>query len=1095
MTTTINLVQPQATSLPPEISVAEGSFDFNGTGLIPKSDGMNKLNLVEFAQADVDISIELKFNEDKFTSVFFRKKDSNNYYELHYKAGEAQVIVGRFVDGTYTLMANKPVTNRVVGFTAVLRLICTGTSMVVTIGDEEIINRPDMDFFGDEASYEPTQIRIENLSANEPTSEIRSITYNYDASSQPQEPVILSAFNAPYNLQGMARQATKRGILFNKISVYSGREYWPFPMLTNDFVGWDSDKYPMVFYSSTDHASGNGGVFLRVYEKSLGPVTDPNAWHEWQDISERPEFDHITTKTNPIFFDSNMQSETPSLFFKDGTLWLYYHNNSVAIAGMPIAQGTMFAHGTNGVDFQTQRGSYIMYNANKLEGNGHTGYFSYGENTIDEIPYKYIGKALHGGANYPQGMTDQIVVSNDLEDWRVYTTIGPALGMLENYEQAGRSGRVYMPLHVHNAKKEGYYYRVLFQNRNFVSSASIGANLPVEVLVDKDMNIVSSPNFFLDTQAGDFDEQDLGGYTEVTYEGKVYGFYKTILESGDSAFVVTETSDTPHTWEIAHPFTNKNTPLLITSDGVDAASGLNYSQTAIGFLDSEHQLYDTPYTSVTLPMDGTESVVNSTQSISLSESSFIDIKFDSIGKDSGLPTRLEFGIADNVSNPSSKLSYLFTEGDGSSADRSEPMLITHSGIDAVSDFVTDNYFGQSEEWKPNNEDEGAKSKHKIGFRIIPSRNELHVLQGSGVRGVFDISGLDYGKEYFIFIKGQLTTPQAQDSTFSFSGIKVVTSDSNPIEMPASPTLTIASKTSSSVTLATSSVAGATGYKYFLNNQQNDTGTFTDLEPETEYTVYARAVNALGDSEPSTIQTVTTDAAVVANQPPTANAGPDQSVAAATQFTLDGTGSQDTDGTIVEWRWTQTAGDTVTLNLEDPARPTATSPSKTTSQRLTFQLVTVDDEGAESSPGTVNIDVAAFAVSEMLKLLDTRTWEVENDGSVQAFEGRSNREAFRFKVTPSDGIQTSAEGYFLFDQPGVHAVEVISTPTSKISSIDDPHMIRGDVIAARIGDLKTDENGNLILTFVLYVTDDKDGLVMTAKVIEPYQKASYFRKQG
>ena len=232
-----------------------------------------------------------------------------------------------------------------------------------------------------------------------------------------------------------------------------------------------------------------------------------------------------------------------------------------------------------------------------------------------------------------------------------------------------------------------------------------------------------------------------------------------------------------------------------------------------------------------------------------------------------------------------------------------------------------------------------------------------------------------------------------------------------------------------------------------------------------------------------------------NVPPTANAGPDQSVAAATQFMLDGTGSQDTDGTIVEWRWTQTEGDPVTLNLEDPARPTATSPSKTTSQRLTFQLITVDDEGAESSPGTVNIDVAAFAVSEMLKLLDTRTWEVENDGSVQAFEGRSNREAFRFKVTPSDGIQTSAEGYFLFDQPGVHAVEVISTPTSKISSIDDPHMIRGDVIAARIGDLQTDENGNLILTFVLYVTDDKDGLVMTAKVIEPYQKASYFRKQG
>ena len=263
-------------------------------------------------------------------------------------------------------------------------------------------------------------------------------------------------------------------------------------------------------------------------------------------------------------------------------------------------------------------------------------------------------------------------------------------------------------------------------------------------------------------------------------------------------------------------------------------------------------------------------------------------------------------------------------------------------------------------------------------------------------------------------------------------------------------------------------------------------------PDT-YTVTATSTDAAGNVGSAT-QTVIVEEEPV-NQPPTANAGPDQSVAAATQFTLDGTGSQDIDGTIVEWRWTQTTGDTVTLDLEDPARPTATSPSKTTSQRLTFQLITVDDEGAESSPGTVNIDVAAFAVSEMLKLLDTRQWTVVNDGSVQAFEGRSNREAFRFLVTPSDGIQTTAEGYFLFDQPGVHAVEVISTPTSKISSVDDPYMIRGDVIAARIGDLQTDENGNLTLTFVLYVTDDKDGLVMTAKVIEPYQKASYFRKQG
>ncbi|MEC8231640.1 MAG: sialate O-acetylesterase, partial [Pseudomonadota bacterium] len=127
-----------------------------------------------------------------------------------------------------------------------------------------------------------------------------------------------------------------------------------------------------------------------------------------------------------------------------------------------------------------------------------------------------------------------------------------------------------------------------------------------------------------------------------------------------------------------------------------------------------------------------------------------------------------------------------------------------------------------------------------------------------------------------------------------------------------------------------------------------------------------------------------------NQPPTANAGPDQSVAAAMQFTLDGTGSQDTDGTIVEWRWTQTAGDTVTLDLENPAKPTATSPSKTTAQRLTFQLVTVDDENAVSSPSLVNIDVAAVVQNDVLNIIDKISFTFESDGMITAFPGRANR---------------------------------------------------------------------------------------------------------
>jgi hypothetical protein len=104
-----------------------------------------------------------------------------------------------------------------------------------------------------------------------------------------------------------------------------------------------------------------------------------------------------------------------------------------------------------------------------------------------------------------------------------------------------------------------------------------------------------------------------------------------------------------------------------------------------------------------------------------------------------------------------------------------------------------------------------------------------------------------------------------------------------------------------------------------------------------------------------------------NAAPTANAGPDQSdVAAGATFTLDGSGSSDPDGTIASYTWTQTAGDPVTLSDSTAQKPTGTAPSTSSPQTLTFQLVTTDNDGATSTPDTVNIGVLA-APSTNLKL--------------------------------------------------------------------------------------------------------------------------------
>ena len=231
-----------------------------------------------------------------------------------------------------------------------------------------------------------------------------------------------------------------------------------------------------------------------------------------------------------------------------------------------------------------------------------------------------------------------------------------------------------------------------------------------------------------------------------------------------------------------------------------------------------------------------------------------------------------------------------------------------------------------------------------------------------------------------------------------------------------------------------------------------------------------------------------------NQAPIANAGPDQSVAAATQFTLDGTGSQDTDGTIVEWRWTQTAGDTVTLNLEDPARPTATSPSKTTAQRLTFQLVTVDDENVVSSPALVNIDVAAVVQNDVLNIIDKISFTFESDGMITAFPGRANRETFRLKPSDPTGLVLE-DGWFDFEANDVRRVEIsmLETTGVKIISTDTDSITRErSKLHARMGDMPIKSSTKEFEpTVSVFVGDDERGVVMTAPGLSGAPKVKYY----
>ncbi len=91
-----------------------------------------------------------------------------------------------------------------------------------------------------------------------------------------------------------------------------------------------------------------------------------------------------------------------------------------------------------------------------------------------------------------------------------------------------------------------------------------------------------------------------------------------------------------------------------------------------------------------------------------------------------------------------------------------------------------------------------------------------------------------------------------------------------------------------------------------------------------------------------------------NQPPVANAGPNQTVTSGATVTLNGTGSGDVDGDPITFSWTQTAGTVVTLTGATTASPTFTAPNGVTT--LTFQL-TVSD-GTDTASDSVDVGVNA-----------------------------------------------------------------------------------------------------------------------------------------
>lgn len=147
-----------------------------------------------------------------------------------------------------------------------------------------------------------------------------------------------------------------------------------------------------------------------------------------------------------------------------------------------------------------------------------------------------------------------------------------------------------------------------------------------------------------------------------------------------------------------------------------------------------------------------------------------------------------------------------------------------------------------------------------------------------------------------------------------------------------------------------------------------------------------------------------------NQPPVANAGPDQMVNEGSVATLDGSASSDPDGNPLAFLWTAPAG--IVLSSAIVAKPTFIAPGVMNDSTLIFILV-VNDGVYYSQPDTISIFIKNLSAANLPPVANAGPDQATNEGTLVTLDGRASTDpdgnplTFRWAAPPGITLNSPA----------------------------------------------------------------------------------------